>query len=224
MQSLQLYVLLSLGSNLGDRINYLQIAVNDLKCFSNSDIHSISWVYESPAWGVQNSPPYLNAAILLIIDINTYIINHSNSINHTMINYNLDISNYNYTNHHIKNRIDRILHDLLTYCQSIETKNHRIRVIDQQYADRTLDIDILYAELSNDYYFFNKEYVLQRIQINHSNLIIPHIQLPFRAFALKTALDIWYSKNSRQSLLIWYNHQSIQYDSRDLIKINNYLY
>jgi 2-amino-4-hydroxy-6-hydroxymethyldihydropteridine diphosphokinase len=59
-------VLLGLGTNLGDKIKNLQIALKEL---SNQlgEITKISSVYETEAWGVQNQDNYYN----IVIEINT---------------------------------------------------------------------------------------------------------------------------------------------------------
>ncbi|BCB85645.1 2-amino-4-hydroxy-6-hydroxymethyldihydropteridine diphosphokinase [Phytohabitans suffuscus] len=52
---------LSLGSNLGDRAGHLRAAVHDL-----DDVLLVaSGVYETPPWGDDDQPPYLNAAVLV---------------------------------------------------------------------------------------------------------------------------------------------------------------
>src|SRR5215813_7927343 len=56
--------LLSLGSNLGDRMAHLRSAVEGL-----SDVMvQASGVYETPPWGDPDQPPYLNAAVLVMGD------------------------------------------------------------------------------------------------------------------------------------------------------------
>jgi 2-amino-4-hydroxy-6-hydroxymethyldihydropteridine diphosphokinase len=52
---------LSLGSNLGDRIGHLRAAVSDLE----DVLLVVSGVYETPPWGDEDQPPYLNAAVLV---------------------------------------------------------------------------------------------------------------------------------------------------------------
>jgi 2-amino-4-hydroxy-6-hydroxymethyldihydropteridine diphosphokinase len=54
--------LLSLGSNLGDRLGYLRAAVAGLA----DAVVLTSGVYESPPWGDPDQPPYLNAAVLVM--------------------------------------------------------------------------------------------------------------------------------------------------------------
>lgn len=52
---------LSLGSNLGDRIAHLRSAVAALR-----DVLQVaSGVYETPPWGDPDQPPYLNAVLLV---------------------------------------------------------------------------------------------------------------------------------------------------------------
>jgi len=56
--------LLSLGSNLGDRMAHLRSAVEEL-----SDVMvQASGVYETPPWGDPDQPPYLNAVVLVMGD------------------------------------------------------------------------------------------------------------------------------------------------------------
>lgn len=56
--------LLSLGSNLGDRLAHLRSAVAAL-----SDVLVVaSGVYETPPWGDADQPSYLNAAVLVMGD------------------------------------------------------------------------------------------------------------------------------------------------------------
>jgi 2-amino-4-hydroxy-6-hydroxymethyldihydropteridine diphosphokinase len=50
--------LLSIGSNLGDRLAYLKEAVAGLG-------GTVSGVYETPPWGDADQPAYLNAAVLV---------------------------------------------------------------------------------------------------------------------------------------------------------------
>ncbi|SFS57149.1 2-amino-4-hydroxy-6-hydroxymethyldihydropteridinediphosphokinase [Saccharopolyspora flava] len=52
--------MLSLGSNLGDRLSYLRLAVEGL-----SDVLvAVSPVYETAPWGVTDQPDFLNAIVL----------------------------------------------------------------------------------------------------------------------------------------------------------------
>jgi 2-amino-4-hydroxy-6-hydroxymethyldihydropteridine diphosphokinase len=53
--------LLSLGSNLGDRFEHLRSAVETL----DDVLFLVSGVYETPPWGDDDQPAYLNAAALV---------------------------------------------------------------------------------------------------------------------------------------------------------------
>ncbi len=55
---------LGLGSNLGDRFGYLSGAVRAL-C---DVVQVVSGVYETPPWGDEDQPPYLNAVVLVSDD------------------------------------------------------------------------------------------------------------------------------------------------------------
>ncbi|SDY12038.1 2-amino-4-hydroxy-6-hydroxymethyldihydropteridinediphosphokinase [Micromonospora pattaloongensis] len=52
---------LSVGSNLGDRIGHLRSAVRAL----DGALVAASEVYETPPWGDPDQPPYLNAVLLV---------------------------------------------------------------------------------------------------------------------------------------------------------------
>lgn len=56
------YILL--GSNLGNRLNYIQQAINAIQQACGNIILSSS-VYETEAWGVAANPPYLNQVIAI---------------------------------------------------------------------------------------------------------------------------------------------------------------
>ena len=53
---------LSLGSNQGDRLAYLRIAVEVL----GGSVVLVSGVYETPPWGDTAQPAYLNAVVLVV--------------------------------------------------------------------------------------------------------------------------------------------------------------
>ncbi|MGE5828768.1 MAG: 2-amino-4-hydroxy-6-hydroxymethyldihydropteridine diphosphokinase [Micromonosporaceae bacterium] len=53
---------LSLGSNLGDRYEYLRVAVDGLRDW----LVAVSGVYETPPWGDADQPPYLNAVAIVV--------------------------------------------------------------------------------------------------------------------------------------------------------------
>lgn len=52
---------LSLGSNLGDRLAYLRLAVDGLA----DVLIAASPVYETAAWGVTDQPDFLNAVVIV---------------------------------------------------------------------------------------------------------------------------------------------------------------
>ncbi|BCY15320.1 2-amino-4-hydroxy-6-hydroxymethyldihydropteridine diphosphokinase [Actinoplanes sp. L3-i22] len=52
---------LSLGSNLGDRLAHLRAAVALL----GAGVREVSGVYETPPWGDPDQPPYLNAVVFV---------------------------------------------------------------------------------------------------------------------------------------------------------------
>jgi 2-amino-4-hydroxy-6-hydroxymethyldihydropteridine diphosphokinase len=52
---------LSLGSNLGDRAAFLRLAVDGLR----ETLVSVSSVYETKAWGVEDQPDFLNAVCIV---------------------------------------------------------------------------------------------------------------------------------------------------------------
>lgn len=52
---------LSLGSNLGDRLDYLRLAVDGLR----DVLVAVSGVYETKPWGVTDQPDFLNAVCIV---------------------------------------------------------------------------------------------------------------------------------------------------------------
>lgn len=52
---------LSLGSNLGDRLGYLQLAVDGVR----DALVAVSSVYETRPWGVSDQPDFLNAVCVV---------------------------------------------------------------------------------------------------------------------------------------------------------------
>jgi 2-amino-4-hydroxy-6-hydroxymethyldihydropteridine diphosphokinase len=57
---------LSIGSNLGDRLANLRIAVDGLA----GVLEAVSPVYETKPWGVEDQPDFLNA-VLIVSDVDT---------------------------------------------------------------------------------------------------------------------------------------------------------
>ena len=56
------HVTLALGSNLGDRRAHLRDAVEELRA-SGVHIDAVSALYETPPWGVEDQPAFLNIAV-----------------------------------------------------------------------------------------------------------------------------------------------------------------
>ena len=56
--------MLSLGSNLGDRLGYLRLAVGGL----SDAVRAVSPVYETRPWGVTDQPDFLNAVLIVDAD------------------------------------------------------------------------------------------------------------------------------------------------------------
>ena len=130
-------VYLSLGSNQGDRIGYVQQATSLLNLTDGITIVRTSAFYETEPWNMTTNTWFVNAIV------------------------------------EIKTSLSPI--DLLHECQRIEKQLGRTPKETAGYADRTIDIDIL---------FYGKEI------INEENLIIPHKYLHLRAFTLVPLLEL----------------------------------
>ena len=63
-------VVLGIGSNLGDRLSYLQYAVDMLRRVPKTEVLAVSRVYETePVGEITEQPAFLNAALLLETDL-----------------------------------------------------------------------------------------------------------------------------------------------------------
>lgn len=58
-------VYLSLGSNMGNRQDYLQRAVEAIKKLTDTEVEAVSSYYETVAWGLTDQADFLNLAIAL---------------------------------------------------------------------------------------------------------------------------------------------------------------
>ena len=58
-------VYLSLGSNMGDRQDYLQRAVEALNHLPKTEVKAVSSYYETAAWGLTDQADFLNLALAL---------------------------------------------------------------------------------------------------------------------------------------------------------------
>lgn len=56
---------LGLGSNLGDRSAHLAHAVAALSLLDGVDVRAISSLWETPPWGIEDQPIFLNACVLI---------------------------------------------------------------------------------------------------------------------------------------------------------------
>lgn len=56
---------LSLGSNMGNRQDYLQRAVEAIKKLTDTEVEAVSSYYETAAWGLTDQADFLNLAIAL---------------------------------------------------------------------------------------------------------------------------------------------------------------
>lgn len=128
---------LSLGSNQGDRIGYIQQATSLLNLTDNISIVRTSAFYESEPWNMSTETWFVNA----VIEIKTSLTPK----------------------------------ELLNECKRIERQLGRTPKEGAGYADRTIDIDIL---------FYGKEI------INEESLTIPHKYLHLRAFTLVPLLEL----------------------------------
>ena len=130
-------VYLSLGSNIGDRIGYIQQATSLLNLTDNITIIRTSAFYETEPWGMSTDTWFVNAVVELKTSLSPQ--------------------------------------DLLNECKRIEKQLGRFTAEKSGYADRTIDIDIL---------FYGKEI------INEKDLVIPHKFLHLRAFTLVPLLEL----------------------------------
>ena len=130
-------VYLSLGSNYGDRVGYVQQAASLLGTSEGVSIIRTSSFYETEPWGMNTDNWFVNA----VVEIKTNLTPQ----------------------------------ELLDLCHRIENQLGRKRPADGQYADRTIDIDIL---------FYNKDI------IKEDNLEIPHKFVHLRAFTLVPLLEL----------------------------------
>jgi len=60
---------IALGSNLGDRERYVSEAIDAIKSIPGCQFDKLSTFYETPAWGLKNQPPFLNAVCGVFCEI-----------------------------------------------------------------------------------------------------------------------------------------------------------
>lgn len=56
---------LGLGSNMGDRAGHLTGAVEALSKLDSVEVISVSSIWETPPWGIEDQPHFLNACVLI---------------------------------------------------------------------------------------------------------------------------------------------------------------
>ena len=130
-------VYLSLGSNLGDRVGYLQQATSLLNASEKINVVATSSFYESEPWQMNSENWFVNAVIQIATTLTP--------------------------------------EELLNACQRIEKQLGRKRLSSEVYADRTIDIDILFYD---------------DLIIKTDRLVIPHRNFSKRAFVLVPMLEI----------------------------------
>lgn len=130
-------VYLSLGSNIGDRVGYVQQATSLLGMHNDINIVATSSFYESEPWKMNSDNWFVNA----VVQISTALSPEA----------------------------------LLDECQKIEIQLGRPKNRDKEYADRTIDIDII---------FYDNQI------LNNDRLTIPHKHFHKRAFMLVPMLEI----------------------------------
>ncbi|MBM3176717.1 MAG: 2-amino-4-hydroxy-6-hydroxymethyldihydropteridine diphosphokinase [Bacteroidetes bacterium] len=118
---------LLIGTNLGNRVNNLQNAIQALK--NLGEITGVSSIYETEPWGLSSQPTFLNQALMLETSL--------------------------------------IPTQLLTQLKAIEKELGRTP--SEQWGSRLIDIDIL---------------IYGTLEIQSSELIIPHPRIAERRFAL----------------------------------------
>jgi 2-amino-4-hydroxy-6-hydroxymethyldihydropteridine diphosphokinase len=62
-------VFIGMGSNLGDRVKYLQRALTELENLSQATVNNYSSIYETEPVGVKNQPLFMN----MVVELNTLI-------------------------------------------------------------------------------------------------------------------------------------------------------
>lgn len=60
---------LSIGTNMGDRLNNLQNAVDSLKLLPETSVTEVSPVYETDPWGFEEQANFLNIAVEIETDL-----------------------------------------------------------------------------------------------------------------------------------------------------------
>lgn len=67
-------VFLSLGSNVGDREEYLKMAVKEISSLENVELHKISDIYETEPWGYSKQQDFLNIAVSIYTKLDAEVL------------------------------------------------------------------------------------------------------------------------------------------------------
>lgn len=146
---------LIIGSNMGDRLSYLQRATASLEIHVGKLIAKSS-VYVSPPWGYNSTNEYYNQVLLFETDLDP--------------------------------------EHLLDFCLRIEKLLGRVRAEEEGYADRTIDIDILFVD---------------EVNMKTDKLILPHPRMHLRKFCLLPLFEVdpdWVHPVSHKGLVYLIDH------------------
>lgn len=142
-------VFVGLGSNLGDRLANLQAACNALAGVSGLRLLRCSSVVESAAWGYESANPYLNAVLEVEYEHNVW------SLLDNVLN--------------IEALAGRDIDGRIPTWRENSTAEIARRLAAKLYADRRLDVDILWMD---------------GVDLLTPLLSVPHPQAQHRAFVL----------------------------------------
>ncbi len=140
---------LGIGSNLGDRLGHLQRAAAALRDVPGLQLLRASHVYKNPPWGFHSETPFLNAVIEL-----TYGGSPWTLLDHLLAN---------------EQAAGRFVSDRIPPLRSQTAEQAAARLARRLYADRVIDLDLLWFEGA---------------ELTTPLLVLPHPQARKRAFAL----------------------------------------
>lgn len=152
---------LGLGSNEGCREEYIQTAIVALENAFDTACRAVSSVVETEPWGFESSRKFLNAVIVLDVDLDHFCSEYAPSGEET------DISG--------------IAELILRICKNVERMCGRKRcaIYDENgnriYHDRPMDVDILFMGTH---------------RIETDNLTIPHKDMKERDFVMQPLKEI----------------------------------
>ena len=179
-------VWLSLGSNLGDRLAYLQSAQQALRQLSTIELEQSS-IYESAPWGGVAQGPFLNQVISLHLSSDLLNVAIDTYISEDLISkYQLDSNSWLKRRQFIQSSTGYVqfIEKFMFYLLVLELKHDRNRQTNTlRWDSRTLDLDILAiqplpdASKDIDSEFFHT-YISQYLEL-------PHPRISERQFILK---------------------------------------